>query len=68
LSVAGGCEHLLSFKAHQSVARTIGLMALTLVDTDLLPFNPVRYHHALVQLLNLTQSMAPVSSNFSQSN
>lgn len=45
----------------------IGLLALTLTDIDLLPYNPVRYHQALVNLLNLTKSVAPVSINFSKS-
>jgi hypothetical protein len=44
----------------------IGLLALTLTDIDLLPFNPVRYHQALVNLLNLTKSIAPESINFSK--
>lgn len=43
----------------------IGLLALTLTDIDLLPYNPARYHQALVNLLNLTKSVAPVSINFS---
>jgi hypothetical protein len=44
----------------------IGLLALTLTDIDLLPFNPARYHQALVNLLNLTSSVAPETSNFSK--
>ncbi|UJR30769.1 hypothetical protein I4U23_018289 [Adineta vaga] len=52
------------FQAHQAVARFIGLVALTLTDIDLLPFNPVRYHQALINLLELTKSAAPVSINF----
>lgn len=55
------------FKAHQAIARTIGLLALTLIDIDLLPFNPVRYHQALVSLLDLTKSAAPSTVNFSNS-
>ncbi|CAF3463867.1 unnamed protein product [Rotaria sp. Silwood1] len=52
------------FQAHQAIGRAIGLSALTLTDIDLLPFNPARYHQALVNLLNLTKSMAPKSINF----
>jgi hypothetical protein len=44
----------------------IGLLALTLTDIDLLPFNPARYHQALVSLLTLTKSAAPESINFSK--
>ncbi len=55
-----------SFQAHQAIARMIGLLALTLTDIDLLPFNPARYHQALVNLLNLTSSVAPETSNFSK--
>ncbi|CAM4941141.1 unnamed protein product [Rotaria socialis] len=52
------------FQAHQAIAQTIGLLALTLTDIDLLPFNPTRYHQALVNLLDLTISVAPKSINF----
>ncbi|CAF1243707.1 unnamed protein product [Rotaria sordida] len=52
------------FQAHQAIARVIGLSALTLTDIDLLPYNPARYHQALVSLLNLTKSIAPKSINF----
>lgn len=44
----------------------IGLLAFTLTDIDLLPYNPARYHQALVNLLNITQSLAPESMNFSE--
>jgi hypothetical protein len=44
----------------------IGLLALSLTDIDLLPFNPVRYHQALVNLLDLTKSVAPEGINFSK--
>jgi hypothetical protein len=44
----------------------IGLLALTLTDIDLIPFNPARYHQALVNLLNLTTSIAPETINFSK--
>jgi hypothetical protein len=44
----------------------IGLLALTLTDIDLIPFNPARYHQALVNLLNLTTSIAPETVNFSK--
>ena len=57
---------LLYQQAHQAVARIVGLIALTLIDTNLIPFNPVRYHRALVSLLNLTQTSAPVGVNFSE--
>lgn len=57
---------LADLKAHQAVARTIALIAFTLTDIDLLPFNPARYHQALVSLLNLTESAAPSTANFSK--
>lgn len=44
----------------------IGLAALTLTDIDLLPFNPAKYHQALVDLLNLTKSMISETINFSK--
>ncbi|CAF1569306.1 unnamed protein product, partial [Adineta steineri] len=52
------------FQTHQAIARVIGLAALTLTDIDLLPFNPERYHQALVDLFTLTKSVAPQSINF----
>ncbi|CAF1088366.1 unnamed protein product [Adineta steineri] len=52
------------FQTHQAIARVIGLAAFTLTDIDLLPFNPERYHQALVDLLALTRSVAPQSINF----
>ncbi|CAF1492974.1 unnamed protein product [Adineta steineri] len=52
------------FQTHQAIARVIGLAAFTLTDIDLLPFNPERYHQALVDLLTLTKSVAPQSINF----
>ncbi|CAF0953290.1 unnamed protein product [Adineta steineri] len=52
------------FQTHQAIARVIGLAAFTLTDIDLLPFNPERYHEALVDLLTLTKSVAPQSINF----
>ncbi|CAF2629093.1 unnamed protein product [Rotaria sp. Silwood2] len=52
------------FQAHQALARVIGLLALTLTDIDLLPFNPARYHQALLTLLKVTKSIAPSSINF----
>lgn len=55
-----------TFQAHQAVARVIGLAAMMLTDTELLPFNPVRYHQALTNLLNLTKSAAPENINFSE--
>ena len=53
-------------KAHQAIARVVGLAALTLTDVDLLPFNPTRYYEALVSLLGFTKSIAPESTNFSE--
>ncbi|CAF1471670.1 unnamed protein product [Adineta steineri] len=52
------------FQTHQAIARVIGLAAFTLTDIDLLPFNPERYHQALVDLLTSTKSVAPQSINF----
>ncbi len=53
-------------QVHQTIGRVVGLLALNLTDTDLLPFNPARYYQALVNLLNLTKSAAPESINFSK--